>query len=82
MTPQLPLEWREEPNVSLRGGTVDSVLAWCSCGWRFAAASGSRKANRVEAEGMFALHRERWCPVALLPAAEVSAARLVGVDSL
>lgn len=76
--PQLALEWQEEPTVSLRGNVVDAALAWCSCGWRYAASDQSKKANRVEAEEMFTLHREKWCPVALLPPADVDHARLLG----
>lgn len=74
--PQLDLEWREEPQ-RLRGGVVDAVVAYCGCGWHFSASYDTRKHNRARAESMFDLHREKFCPFAALPPAEVDAARLL-----
>lgn len=72
---ELPLEWRVKGDDP-RGGVIDAAVAWCSCGWRYAEGCYSRKDNRERARLMFALHRERWCPVALLPPADVEGARL------
>jgi hypothetical protein len=74
--PQLALEWRADPEP-MRGGVVDAALAWCSCGWRYAETCYSRKENERHARIMFEIHRERFCLLASLPPAEMSAARLL-----